>query len=197
MEDPNSDLHFRFENNPLYKKAWHISELVERVAEIVHKESVDQPEEYQKDLWNSYANFLREDAVIMTAKVAGAVHADMYDILMENATIIRKSAKDILLHLTGLEIHGFKDIEYLDVVRQELDAFRLLFAEWVKTFDPCDYYIDRWGLFNPPGVEYDDPEEDMPFTNPFDELFDEEEWEDFINPDEWDDLDEEDEEEDL
>jgi len=197
MEDQNSDSHFRFENNPLYKKAWHISELVERVAEIVHKESVDQPEEYQKDLWNSYANFLREDTVIMTAKVAGAVHADMYDILMENATIIRKSAKDILLHLTGLEIHGFKDIEYLDVVRQELDAFRILFAEWVKTFDPWDYYIDRWGLFNPPGVEYDDPEEDMPFTNPFDELFDEEEWEDFINPDEWDDLDEEDEEEDL
>jgi len=197
MEDQNSDSHFRFENSPLYKKAWHISELVERVAEIVHKESVDQPEEYQKDLWNSYANFLREDTVIMTAKVAGAVHADMYDILMENATIIRKSAKDILLHLTGLEIHGFKDIEYLDVVRQELDAFRILFAEWVKTFDPWDYYIDRWGLFNPPGVEYDDPEEDMPFTNPFDELFDEEEWEDFINPDEWDDLDEEDEEEDL
>ncbi len=193
MEDQNSDLHFRFENNPLYKKAWSISELVERVAEIVKKESADQPEEYEKSLWDSYADFLREDAMTMTAKVAGAVHADMYDLLMENATIIRKSAKDIILHLRGLEIHGFKDTEYLDVIRKEIDEFRVLFAEWVKTFDPWNYFIDRWGLFNPPGVEYDDPEEEDS-NNPLDELFDEEEWEDFINPDEWDDLDEDEEE---
>ncbi len=62
-------------------------------------------------------------------------------------------------------MHGFKDTEYLDLLRKEVEEFRILFAEWVKTFDPWDYIIDRWGLFNPPGVNYDDhdPEDDIPF----------------------------------
>lgn len=48
----------------------------------------------------------------------------------------------------------------------ELDTFRVLFAEWVNTFDCWNYHIDRWGLFNPPGINYDDidPDEDLPFN---------------------------------
>ena len=47
-----------------------------------------------------------------------------------------------------------------------LDEYRLLFIEWVKAFDPWDYQIDRWGLFNPPGVgPFDhDPDDDIPFN---------------------------------
>jgi len=55
-----------------------------------------------------------------------------------------------------------------------VDELRILFAEWVKTFDPWDYIIDRWGLFNPPGINYDDhdPDDDIPFDpNNFPEDF--------------------------
>ena len=177
----------RFENHPLYKKAFYISELSFQIADIVKKEAVDQSDEYYKATWENLSQFIRDDAMMMTAKVAGGVGTDMYDILMENAAIIRKCAKDILLHLTGLEIHEYKDLEYLDLLRKEIDEFRILFAEWVKTFDPWNYYIDRWGLFNPPGVNYDDPDpdEDIPMNNLFDEIdgFDE------IDPDDWDELD--------
>jgi hypothetical protein len=46
-----------------------------------------------------------------------------------------------------------------------MEEFRILFAEWVATFDNENYSIDRWGLFNPPGVNYDDhdPDDDIPF----------------------------------
>jgi len=49
---------------------------------------------------------------------------------------------------------------------------RLLFIDWVSKFDKWDYVIDRWGLFNPPGVgPFDhDPDDDIPF-NGADELF--------------------------
>lgn len=54
---------------------------------------------------------------------------------------------------------------------EEVELFRVEFAERVKTFDPWNYIIDRWGLFNPPGVNYDDhdPDDDIPF-NPEDFL---------------------------
>ena len=177
----------RFENHPLYKKAFYISELSFQIADVVKKEAVDQTDEYYKATWESLAQFIRDDAMMMTAKVAGGVGTDLYDILMENAAIIRKCAKDIQLHLTGLEIHEYKDLEYLDLLRNEIEEFRILFAEWVKTFDPWNYYIDRWGLFNPPGVNYDDPDpdDDIPMNTLFDEIdgFDE------IDPDDWDELD--------
>jgi len=40
-----------------------------------------------------------------------------------------------------------------------------MFIDWVAGFDKPDYFIDRWGLFNPPGVgPFDkDPDDDIPF----------------------------------
>ncbi|HZL08348.1 MAG TPA: hypothetical protein VFC65_00005 [Prolixibacteraceae bacterium] len=51
-----------------------------------------------------------------------------------------------------------------------IEEYRLLFIDWVAAFDKWDYIIDRWGLFNPPGVgPFDhDPDDDIPF-NGFDE----------------------------
>ena len=58
-----------------------------------------------------------------------------------------------------------KDKEYITLLRNEIEEFRLLFIEWVAGFDKSNYIIDRWGLFNPPGVTaYDkDPDDDIPF----------------------------------
>jgi hypothetical protein len=59
-----------------------------------------------------------------------------------------------------------KDKEYFTLLRNAIEEFRLLFIEWVGSFDQWDYVIDRWGLFNPPGVTaYDkDPDDDIPFN---------------------------------
>jgi len=91
---------------------------------------------------------------------------------MENATLIRKAAREILLGTTGLMIRRFQNEDYLLLIREKIEEFRILFAEWVKTFNPWNYIIDRWGLFNPPGVNYDnkDPDDDLPLDSedPFD-----------------------------
>jgi len=92
---------------------------------------------------------------------------ELYDIKMENAVIIRKAAHEIILNLRGLQIAGFKEIEYLDLLRKEIEVLRPPFAVWVSTFNPYNYIIDRWGLFNPPGVHYNDkmPEDDLPYDS--------------------------------
>ena len=85
---------------------------------------------------------------------------------MENAAIIRKAAREISTNCSGLKMFEIKGLDYLDLLREEIESFRIEFAEWVKTFDPWNYHIDRWGLFNPPGVNYDDhdPDDDLPFN---------------------------------
>ena len=93
----------------------------------------------------------------------------LYDLKMQNATIIKKEARSILANTSGMKMLGFKDVDYLELIRDEIEEFRILFAEWVKTFNEWNYIIDRWGLFNQPGVHYDDYDidDDLPFDNPF------------------------------
>ncbi|MFI8378628.1 hypothetical protein [Leeuwenhoekiella sp. NPDC079379] len=160
----NSSNHYQ--NSALYKKATEILKLANRIAEIAAAYETNSGEQLDQEILRSQALYIREDASVIPSKIAGAFNCDLYDIKMEKACLIRKSAQDLATHMTGLEMYGFKETEYLDLLRNEIEAFRILFAEWVKTFDPFNYIIDRWGLFNPPGVNYNDPDVDN--DEPFD-----------------------------
>lgn len=188
----------KLEKMPLYQKGVSILEIVDRIVELVPEEN---------EYLSSVAGYMYEDAMQLAPKIASAVSADLYDIQMENATIIRKCARQIYVSCNGFVVEGFKDVEYLDVLRAEIEEFRVLFAEWVKTFDQWNYIIDRWGLFNPPGVNYNDidPDDSLPFDNPFDDMEDSDEEDefddefdddDYMEFDEDEDEDEDDEEED-
>jgi len=151
---------------PLYKKGWHIMELADKIAELVTEEEYSELDENTFGMLKGQTEFLRTDAMLICPKIAGAEGGGLYDIRMENAAIIRKAAREVMTSCTGLEMWAFKQTEYLELLRNEVEEFRVLFAEWVKTFAPWNYIIDRWGLFNPPGVNYDDhdPDDDIPFN---------------------------------
>ena len=187
--------HNRIRQMPLFKKAEEISELVRHLVKSVETSDIKFKDEVQKEMMDDNLNYLMENSMIIPAKIAGAAGVDLYDIKMENASIIRKAARELILDARGIQTFGFKDTEYLDLLRKEVDEFRVLFAEWVKTFDPWEYIIDRWGLFNPPGVNYDDhdPDDDIPF-DPLKYL---EEFEEEFYDDEDEDEDEDENEEDI
>lgn len=148
-----------FEKMPLYQKGMEILHLVEHIVRLIPKE---------KKMLRNTGELMMSDALKIPVKIAAASNGDLYDLKMENATIIRKSAKDIYIFCNHFLIEDFKDADYLELLRNTIEDFRVMFAEWVKTFDQSNYMIDRWGLFNPPGVNYD-PDEDIPFDNPFDD----------------------------
>jgi len=155
---------------PLFIKANEIYELVRKVADLVEK--YDEDADPEKQMLQGYKDYMYESALIIPAKIAGAFNEDrLYDLKMQNATIIRKEARSILANTSGIKMLGFKDTDYLELIRNEIEEFRILFAEWVKTFNEWNYIIDRWGLFNPPGVNYDDfdIDDELPFDNPFDD----------------------------
>ena len=176
-DDDNPDPRERFERTkklPIYKKAEEISELVRHLVKSVEKTDLKFKRKGEKQLLNHSLAYLMENSLIIPAKIMGAEAVEQYDLKMENAAIIRKAARELVTDTHGIEMTGFKDTEYLDLLRKEVDELRILFAEWVKTFDPWDYIIDRWGLFNPPGINYDDhdPDDDIPFDpNNFPEDF--------------------------
>lgn len=167
FEDNNKHNPLRdLDEAPIYQKAMLIWDLAYRIAELATRNKNTGDSEFDFDILNEYANYIREDASKIAPKIAGAWGDQIYDLKMENAAIIRMAARELSVHMTALKMHGFKETEYCDLLRSEIEEFRILFAEWVKTFDPWDYIIDRWGLFNPPGINYDDhdPDDDMLFN---------------------------------
>jgi len=166
MEEENfEDRHDKVRQMPIFKKALQILELADKITDIVSKEDIEKKEEAYGELLETHARYIAENAMTIPPKIAGAEGGDLYGIRMENAAIIRKAAREIMTDCTGLKMYGFKETDYLDLLRNEVEEFKPLFAEWVKSFDPWNYIIDRWGLFNPPGVNYDDkdPDDDIPF----------------------------------
>ncbi len=156
-EDESGKSHSDFEKMPIYQKAWHIFDVADKIASLVNdEEEYASLEESERSLLRHHAEQLRNDAMLICPKIAGAEGGDLYDIRMENATIIRKAAREIQTGCSGLEIWGFKHTEYLELLRDEIEEFRVLFVAWVNTFDQWNYIVDRWGLFNPPGINHDD-----------------------------------------
>jgi len=146
---------------PIYKKGMEIFEVVHQICELISDDD---------EMLGHVKGVMFEDAMLLTVKVAGATGGQLYDIKMECAAIIRKAARELMIQNHSLEMFGFEHVEYYQIVRDLIEEYRLLFIDWVAGFDKWDYIIDRWGLFNPPGVSpFDkDLDDDIPF-NPDDE----------------------------
>ncbi|WP_298308590.1 hypothetical protein [Flavobacterium sp.] len=129
---------------PIYQKAELLFQLVQSLVA-----SLPEEDEYIQ----ATKHLMMEDAMIIPAKIAGAEGGDMYSIRMQNAAIIREHAMHLYVQVGSLRFHKeYKDLEYVKLIRNEIDAFRLLFIEWVKSFDTTNYYWDEWELFNPEGA---------------------------------------------
>ncbi len=154
MNSDDDDL--KAERLPIYLKGKEIFDMVRKIADLIPKNN-----EYLM----SVKGQMLSDAALLTVKIAGAEAAELYDIKMENAAIIRKAARDLMVQNHSLDAFGFEYVEYYQIVRDLIEEYRLLFIVWVTGFDKWDYIIDRWGLFNPPGVgPFDkDPDDDIPF----------------------------------
>lgn len=156
MNSDDEDDIARPEKLPVYRKGREIFDMVSKIADLIPENN-----EYLMDI----KGWMLSDAAQLTVKVAGAEAAGLYDLKMENAAIIRKAARDLMVQQHSLESFGFEYVEYWQMVRDLIEEYRLLFIDWVAGFDKWDYIIDRWGLFNPPGVgPFDkDPDDNIPF----------------------------------
>jgi len=136
---------------PLYIKGREIADLVRDICALIDENNA---------ILDSLKWQLLDDARILVVKIAGAEGGELYDIRMECATLIRKSAMNLYVSIHLLKMHGFEHTEYYLMVRKKIQEFRTLFVEWVAGFDKTNYIADRWGLFNPPGVAVPEDEDE-------------------------------------
>jgi hypothetical protein len=87
-----------------------------------------------------------ENAMIIAPKIIGASSVRMYIVQMENASIIRTNAKQLMEQVSFAVMMGFADENYKKVIEEGMHEFRLLFRDWVHTFQKDDFE-DDWGLF--------------------------------------------------
>ncbi len=150
---------------PVFKQALVILHLIEHIIEGIHLDDPHPSTHYKLRLYERYTRQMMENALLIPSEIATADSTDLYDHKMENATIIRKAAKEIIADSKGLQASGYKEVEYLELLYDAVEEFRPLFAEWVQSFNTKNFIIDRWGLFNPPGVSYNDSVDTISFDS--------------------------------
>jgi hypothetical protein len=99
-DDDDDDDVLKPEKLPIFRKGKEIFDLVLKITDLI-------PED------NKYLmqvkSFMLSDAAQLTVKIAGAEAAGLYDLKMENAAIIRKAARDLIVQQHSLDMFGFEE----------------------------------------------------------------------------------------
>lgn len=122
---------------PVFKKAEQIRELTMRIIDTFDPE---------KDIFQMKEQMLL-NACTLGAKIAGAEGGDFYTLRMENAVVIKMHARELQTQTSLCRAEKLCNQEYLQLLRDEIEEFRKLFVEWVKSFDKLNDIRDDWGLF--------------------------------------------------
>ncbi len=88
---------------------------------------------------------MMESACTLGPKIAGAEAGDFYTIRMENAVLIKMSARDLQAQNSLLMSENLVDASYTLLLRKSIQDFRELFVEWVASFDRNNDIEDGWG----------------------------------------------------
>jgi hypothetical protein len=119
--------------------------------QLVESLAASLPED--NELLQSMKEIMRADAMMLPAKIAGAEAGNIYSIRMQNAAIIRYHAMSLHTQVGGLSLYDESiDTSFINLIRTEIENFRLLFIDWVNSFDTSNYIWDDWELFNPKGA---------------------------------------------
>lgn len=147
-----------YTQTPIYRKSEEIFETLRTIIALFPEEN---------EMLESMKYQLMENATIIQSKLAGSYAVKLYDLKMENAALIRKAARELLVSYHSLEMFGFKEVEYYHIIRNQIEEFRLLFIEWVAGFNQQHFITDSWGLFNPPGIspDYEQTDDELDFLD--------------------------------
>jgi len=129
--------------SPLFQKASEILKLVNAFA-------LTLPED---ELFQTMVSIYIVDAQMIMVKISGAEAVDLYDIKMQNAAFIRYHAMSLKTGIGGFRMfESVTNHDFIEIIRKEVDEFRLLFIDWIFNFDTSEYCWDEWELFNPKGA---------------------------------------------
>jgi hypothetical protein len=171
----------KWEKLPVYQKSQELFDLVDVIAETLKEDKMKE----------HLAAQMFSNAALIQAKIAGAEGGGLYSLRMQNAVLIKLAVQDMFNAVSFASMVKINEEDYVDLMRDKVDEFRLVFNDWVRGFDKTYDIPDNWAIrFDTSTPEQEKLEELMfdedRFFNDFDEFdgFDD----DDIDPDENDGL---------
>ncbi len=126
----------RVQSLPIVQKAGLISDLIISFSEHLGETEVDF--EYKKILLNAGFEICNKLVIAETSSY--------FNDKLENALLVKIAIKKILHQLSGMQVLGISDMEYSQLIENEIEEFRSLYNNWVSSFDKSITLSDGWDL---------------------------------------------------
>ncbi len=154
----------KYEKLPVYKKAQELFDLAEIIADALKEDKMKRTPCAQ----------MFSNAALIQAKIAGAEGGGLYSLRMQNAVLIKLAVQDMFNAVSFASMVKINEEDYVDLMRDKVDEFRLVFNDWVRGFDKTYDIPDNWAIrFDTSTPEQEKLEELMfdedRFFNEFDE----------------------------
>ncbi len=162
----------KYEKLPVYQKAQELFDLAEVIAESLKEDEMKE----------HLAAQMFSNAAMIQAKIAGAEGGGLYSLRMQNAVLIKLAVQDMFNAVSFASMVEINEEDYVDLMRDKIDEFRLVFNDWIRGFDKTYDIPDNWAIrFDTSTPEQEKLEELMfdedRFFDEFEDGFDEEEGE--------------------
>jgi hypothetical protein len=144
----------------VFRKSEELVELAEAIAGSL-KESIKTEFLAAEIMTNAY---------IIQAKIAGAEGGSLYSLRMQNAVLIKLAAQDMFNAVSAASMVKIGEEDYVDLMRDKVEEFRLVFVDWIRGFDKSYDIPDNWAIRFDTSTPEQEKLEDMRFNE--DERFD-------------------------
>ncbi|MCO5947459.1 hypothetical protein [Mucilaginibacter flavidus] len=126
----------KYEKLPVYQKAQELFDLAEVIADALKEDEMKEHLAVQ----------MFTNAALIQAKIAGAEGGGLYTLRMQNAVLIKLATQDMFNAISFASMVEINEEDYVDLMRDKIDEFRLVFNDWVRGFDKTYDIPDNWAI---------------------------------------------------
>ncbi|MCE2612761.1 hypothetical protein LVD13_07235 [Flavobacteriaceae bacterium D16] len=117
----------------VYRKALELCELSRAIASYV-TQNKDLLKLYQSNsLRDIIADSLLTDAILIRQQIARAEESSNPVVRFRTTHFVSVMLRNLQGYTNGLEHHGVKEKEYLDLLRKEIKSFKKVFKKWRRS----------------------------------------------------------------
>ncbi len=123
---------------PVYKKAEEIYELARVIVEVIDDSDKHEHEWLTREILSN--------ATMILGKIANAEGGGLYSLRMYNAVRIRLGIQDMMNAVISTEMFGMNEDDYVQLMRDKVEEFRIEFVAWIRGFDKTHDIPDDWAI---------------------------------------------------
>jgi hypothetical protein len=150
----------KYRKLPVFRKSEELVELAEAIAGSLKEDAKTE----------FLAAEMMTNAYLIQAKIAGAEGGSLYSLRMQNAVLIKLAAQDMFNAVSAASMVEIGEEDYVDLMRDKVEEFRVVFVDWIRGFDKTYDIPDSWAIRFDTSTPEQEKLEDLRFSE--DDRFD-------------------------